>query len=220
MIYLTSLKSQLQGDVPASNGVPSTEQYEQAAKDAVADLSRKVPLHRLTTLSIVSGTASYALPADFYKLIRLQALGVPAGSGIYNTPQGLVPFGPDFQERVMLAGRTLTLSPTPGYTTTREMEYAALHVLDDDGAYPDLTDDVAAVAMLKARSLALRHKASVAANAGFRYQIGDEMVDKSGLAGTLLADVQAAEAEYQAAIASLQGTVTLRGRVDSWVRPC
>src|SRR4051812_19286525 len=105
-ITLASLVARLEADVPAVSSVPSADQYSQAVKDAVADLSRRASVTRVSTLTIVAGTASYALPSDFQRLIRLAQIGAvypltppPLGwgdswpnGGTIITPQGLIPF--------------------------------------------------------------------------------------------------------------------------------
>src|SRR5262245_59237861 len=105
-ILLADLVTRLQADVPAQSGVPTTAQYTQAVKDAVGDLSRRASVTRTATLSVVAGTASYALPADFVKFIRLSTIGVAQGN-IWNTPVGLVPLSGQTRETYTIVGGSL-----------------------------------------------------------------------------------------------------------------
>ncbi len=168
-ITLASLIARLTADVPADNGVPSTAQYTQAVKDAVADLSRRASVTRQATLAIVAGTADYPLPSDFQTLIRLSAIGVPYpqsssidyGGGVLVTPSGLVPFSSSYREQLMVAGDTLTIYPTPTVSASRQLVYAAGDALSEDGtAYPTLTEDRAAIALLLASATCLERLAS------------------------------------------------------------
>jgi hypothetical protein len=64
-VTLADLVSRLQADVPARNGVPSPAQYEQAVEDAVEGYGLRRPMQKTSDVAVVSGTASYGLPADF-----------------------------------------------------------------------------------------------------------------------------------------------------------
>jgi hypothetical protein len=202
-IALADLAAQLDADVPALNGTPSAAQYAQAVTDAVADLGRRAPLTRVATLSIASGTASYALPADFVRLIRLTSLSSPSGGLMSGA--GLVPVGRCATERHTIAGGQITFSPTPAYTLDRELWYAATYLLDEDDAYADLTDDRAQIAMLRARALALGLQAARAAADAWKHQAGPEAVDKTAQAPTLRAAAQDWQDQYEAAIKVLNG---------------
>lgn len=181
-ISLASLVKRLQTAVPESNGVP--EDYEQLVKDAVTKLGEDVPLICTATLSLVKGTASYALPDDFLFMIDLPCLA--GSSGVVIGDGGLIPLAADYSEDYAIAGNQVTFSPTPTYTTSRDYRYAATYALVN-GAYPRLTQNGARVALLYAQHLALMEQATPAAGKGWKYQIGDEMVDKSNQ-GTKLRD--------------------------------
>ena len=74
------------------------------------------------------------------------------------TSGALVPvtrLGQRVPESYTVIGGTMTLVPTPTYSTTRRLWYQAIHVLDDNNDYPNMDDQWASVAMLKARSLVL-----------------------------------------------------------------
>jgi hypothetical protein len=124
---------------------------------------------------------------------------------VLNTADGLIPMSSTFKERVMVQGSSLVISPTPTYSATRRLWYAAKHVLDGGEAYPAMTDTDARVVLLKAQALALGLQANVVAGSGWRYRIGDEEVDKSRLGGGLRDQAQAKEAEYRAALEAMGG---------------
>lgn len=207
-ITLASLVEQLQADVPPIQGVPTAAQYTQAVIDAVADLGRRVPVTKVATLAIVSGTASYVLPADFARLIRLASLTAPDGVLVTDV---LIPVPRSARERWTIAGTTITFYPTPASTLDRALWYAATHVRDVDDTYTDLTDDRAQVALLKARATALTLQATTAAPLSYRATLGDQAVDKQRVAEALRSAATAWDAQYQATVARLVGTVGVRG---------
>ena len=181
-ISLAFLIKRLQTAVPESNGVP--EDYEQLVKDAVTKLGEDVPLIAQATLTIIKGTASYTLPDDFLFMIDLPT--TQGSSGVIVGDNGLIPLSADYSEDYAIAGNQVTFYPTPTYTATRDYRYAATYALVN-GAYPRLTQNGARVALLYAQHLALMEQATPAAGKGWKYQIGDEMVDKSNQ-GTKLRD--------------------------------
>jgi hypothetical protein len=200
-IALATLVARLQADAPARDGVPSETQYELAVRDAVEDYGVRRPMQQVADVAVTSGVASYALPADFVKLIRFESL--LAAGGVLNTPDGLIPVSATFRERVMVQGDSLVISPTPTYSATRRLWYGAKHVLDESEVYPLMTEADARVVLLKAQALALGLQANSQAGAGWRYRIGDEEVDKSKLGSGLREQAQAKEAEYRAALEAM-----------------
>ena len=213
-IALSTLSSRLQGDVAARNSVPSSTQYEQCVRDAVADFSRRAPMQKVTTIAVVSGTASYALPADFMKIIRF-ALALNVQAGILNTASGIIPVAGTFKERVMVQGNALVIYPTPLYTMTRELWYMAGYVLDSSYSYPDLTDEAASIVMLKARAEAMGLQANDAAKESWSYTIGDESVTKTNLGPQMREQVKAVETQYLAAVSKYIGQGIARGEAPS-----
>lgn len=196
-IDLETLTNRLAADVPARDGIPSADQYERCVTDAVADWSRRNSMERYVTISVVSGTATYTLPTDFLRVIRLVALGgvsdtVVTGGG------ALIPVPAGFSESYTIAGQTITFVPTPTYTLERELWYAAGHVLDDD-EYPYLTDDDVAVLMLLAQSKAIMLQANAASLQSYQYAFGDERVSKEKLADSLRAQAKELETQYREA---------------------
>lgn len=207
MTTLTSLVSMIEADVPALNGCPTTAQYSQAVRDAVADLGRRAPMTKVAHLAIVSGTASYALPADFSKLIRLTSLATPDGVLVTDV---LIPVPRSTSERHTIANFTITFHPTPAYTMDRALWYAATYALDGDD-YTDLTDDLAQIAMLKARAICLAHQASRAAPLSMRIKSGDDDADRTKVAATLREIAQSWQDQYDAAVKRLNGPTGMRG---------
>lgn len=214
-ITLASLVSRLTADVPAVSGVPSTAQYEQAVKDAIADLSRHASVTRIATLAIVAGTASYIVPSDFQALIRLAAIGAlyplesPAISwgadmsgGTFVTPQGLVPFSGSYREQITITGDRLTIYPTPQVSTNRQLVYAAGDAFVDDG-YPTLTEDRASIALLLAKATCLDRIATSPGGQALKITAGGDTVDFGQAATATRTQASGLRSEYLAAVASL-----------------
>jgi hypothetical protein len=178
---LADLIVELQEDVPAVDGVPSEAQYERAIKDAVIEFSRRCGLKKSATISIVAGTADYALPDDFLAMIEMES-PYDLEHQIVITPTGIIPFGSaatPFEEEITIRNKTLTIVPTPTYTVDRFLEYKAGWALDENSAY-DLTDDEVQIVMLKAKGICFDKLANAGAG-GFKYSVGNMSVDKSGM---------------------------------------
>lgn len=212
-IALNDLVYRAQSDVPVRNGIPSNAQYEQAVKDAVADYSSRRPLRKLATLSIVSGTATYDLPSDFLKVITLEALF--SQDDVLHTADGLVPVSATYEERYYIVAGQITFDPTPQYTVSRDLWYAAKHVLNVSDAYPDMVDEDTGVLMLKAQARCLAIQANAAAQEAWQYAIGDERVNKEKLAEALRSQAKALEQEYQAAVKTSVGPIGMRASYNS-----
>lgn len=216
-IALGDLVARLQADVPLRDGSPSTAQYEYAVKAAVADYARRRPMTRITTLSIVSGTATYNLPDDFQGIIKLDDF--TAQDGIIHTAAGIVPLSSDWNERYTVNGRTITFTPTPSYTLSRTLRYAAGHVLDSDDEYPYLTDEDVEILILKAQAAALRAQSLGLVTSGTgeitEYAIGDERVKKSSPSERLNSAAGALEAQYIEMVQRAVGATGARARYDT-----
>ena len=167
---------------------------------------------RVTTLNIVSGTATYALPADFRKFIRLTAW-FSQDSNVIVSGAGLIPMPQGWKERHTINGLTITFIPTPGYTLARQMEYTAGYVLDVASIYQDMTDDIAAMVMLKAAAIALTLQANAATKESWSYTIASESVSKTQLANSFRDQAKLLDAQYLDAVKTYIGTVGLRGEV-------
>jgi hypothetical protein len=214
-VTLATLTERLQADVPARSGVPTEAQYERLVKDAVADYSRRKPMEKVTTLTIVSGTADYTLPDDFLFAIKLESLWHP--DGVIHSTSGLIPVSATYDETYTVAGLTMTFHPTPRYNTTRDLRYAAAHVLNDSDAYASMTEADARIVLLKAAELALTLQARAAAISGemVEYQIGDERVKRASAADSLTKRADFARSDYEAAVAAVIGPVGVRAAYDS-----
>lgn len=212
-IALSRLVTDLASDVPQRSSVPDERQYERAVRAAVTDYGRRRPLRKLTTLSIVSGTAAYTLPDDFLKVIVLEALWSP--DGVLVSSEGLIPVSQTYEERYYITGLTMTFDPTPQYTTTRDLWYAAGYVLGDDETYSDLTEEDAEIVLLKARANALRVQGNAIAGDILSYQIGDERVEKGKTVEALRGAAKGLEDEYKTRIAAAVGPVGSRATY-SW----
>lgn len=205
-VALNALVTRLQSAVPARNSVPSADDYEQHVKDAVLQLSTDVPLLRVATLSIVANTATYNLASDFLFLIELE--GVASADGVLISDAGLIPVSAMWEEETYIDGTTITFDPTPTYTMSRDYRYAAIYELtgvDPDETYARMNQNGARLALLYAQYLALTQQANVVAGDGWRYQIGDEMVDKTRQGQGLLTQGQGLLTQYQGAIQSQKG---------------
>ena len=206
---LAALVAKVTAAVPTRNGAPSADQYEGCVQDAAEDLSARMSHQKVVTLSIVAGTGSYALPSDFLRAIRIEAL--LATDGVLISDVGLIPVDAAWEELHTYAGQTLTITPTPVYTTSRRLWYVAGHVLDDNEAYPDMTSQEGALVALKAQALALGLQANAALREGWRYQIGDELVDKAGLAAEFSKQAAALDEVYRRAVLAAVGPYGSRG---------
>lgn len=200
-ITLHALTARLTALVPALNSIPAD--YDQLVKDALAQLSADVPMLRTTTLAIVANTAAYDLPTDFVSLIELSASNVIGGIAVTNA--GLVPVSSDYEEYYDLTGNQIVIVPTPTHASTRTLRYAAGHVLDSSDAYPRLNENAARIALLYGQYLALMAQANSVAPAGWRYSIGDEMIDKSNQGKALATQAEGLLKQYTAAVKSQKG---------------
>lgn len=200
-VSLATMALRLERLVPALNGVP--DDYDRLVKDAVEQISSDVPMTKTMALAMVSGTAVYDLPSDFRFLISLESLARPGGVIIGNG--GLIPVASAFEEHYDVEGNRIVFTPTPTYSLSRTLRYGAGHVLDGNESYPRLTENGARIALLYAQHLALMAQANTVAPAGWKYQIGDEMVDKSGQSGKLREQADGLLEQYQAAVKPLKG---------------
>lgn len=182
----------------------SEAQLEEAVRTAVTLFSSKAGMIKRGQLAVVAGTAAYDLPTDALSVIRLESLQSRGHTMV--TGQGLIPLGHTMQkETYTVAGKRITLLPTPAYTATRYIHYRAGHVLDANDVYPDMTDEVADIVMLRAQANALRVLAVASAPAGWRYSIGDVMVDKSNLSRAIREEAQSLDQQFNEAVAAYIG---------------
>jgi hypothetical protein len=212
MILLSDLVSRLMEDCPADAGVPSETQYERAVKNAIIDFGERAGRTKRATLQIVADTASYELPDDFLKIVKMSSL--MSEGDIINSAQGLIPVTPGYCEEYLINGLTITFYPTPAYSLAREYRYKAGWALSVDSlsgeVYDDLTEREAKIIMLLAQSLA-KQKIENALGGGFSYRQGDVTVDTTGEANSLKASAERLKADYLAAVDAYNGTVLVMG---------
>jgi len=123
--------------------------------------------------------------------------------------EGLIPLDMSAPAEIaMVNGRTLTIYPTPGYSTTRRVWYRAVHSLDENDVYPAMEADVASLIHIKAQANAWRIICGhVSRSQGWKYQMGDVMIDKTKVAESLGGWVSALDVEFEKRIARRIGTV-------------
>lgn len=201
-IALATLVGRLEAAAPQRNGLPAD--YEQVARDAVAQLGSDVPVISSAPLAIVPGQSTYDLPADFGQMIALElfatASGVDMTTGFLVAGVGALAT----TERLYVEGDTLRIEPTPTYSATRTLRYAGGYALVND-AYPRLTENGARIALLYAQHLVLMAQAADAAAAGWKYQIGDEMVDRSQHGNAVQKAADSVLKQYLSAVTQLKG---------------
>ena len=205
-VSLAELVSRLQAAVPPRDDVPSVTDYERHVKDAVLQLAQDGPLQRTVELAIVSGTATVDLPADFLFVIELPSLH--QADGVLVSDSGLIPVPATWQECYEIVDGQITFFPTPTYTLPRTLRYAAGYTFSGEPGseqYTGLTQNGARMALLYAQYLALTQQANPAAGDGWRYQIGDEMVDKSNQGRNLMGQAERVLGEYQRAVQGQKG---------------
>lgn len=208
-VALADLVTRIQADIPQQNSIPTDDQYEQAILSAVADYGARRPLRRSYTLPVAAGTATYAMPDDFLALIELPPLATAENDVIAGAT--LIPTAGMYgrQERVWVEHQALTISPTPQYTLDRILWYAAAHELDDNSEYPYMTAADVELVMLRAQAILLNLLANQGALQAWSYRLGDESVDKRGIAAALRAQAADLQAQYEQAVATAVGPVIL-----------
>lgn len=199
-VQLATLAARLERAVPRRNGQP--DDYDQLVQDAVAQLGRDVPMISSATLTIVAGTEAYTLPADFQIFIGLDPLATPGGVNLSSGRIMVVPG--DFTERVYVEGDKIRFELAPTYSASRLLRYGAGYTLVQ-GAWARLSENGARIALMYAQHLALMAQAADAATGAWKYQIGDEMVDKSKAGSALSDQADGFHKQYQAAVRQLRG---------------
>ena len=213
-VALNLLVQRVVADVPARDGIPSLEQAQIAVVNAARALGWRQSLVRYSTIAVVSGTATYSLPADFVELIQLDS-PVSASGSVIVSGAGLIPVPQSWQETYAIANRQITFYPTPQYTLVRNIEYKAGYVLDASNVYTNMDEDAEEPIVHKACAECLYLQANKAAADAWQYQVGDERVSKEKLASELRAQAQALEKKFEAAIAGGIGQVGMRATYPS-----
>jgi uncharacterized protein YfiM (DUF2279 family) len=210
---LSDLVAQLEADVPAEGGVPSTTQYENAIKDAVQDFSERCGVEQISTLTIVSGTTTYTLPADFLRMIRLETIA-DLGEGVLHSAQGLIPVSTTWCEKYTFRNGQITIYPIPRYSMARDFHYKAAWIgtnIEADGSiaadidYETMGDREARIVLLKAKALASTKKANAQASDGIKYSFGAVSEDLSGASASYQKDAETFESEYLDACKNYNG---------------
>jgi len=209
-MLLSELVALVESDVPAEDGVPSELQYEQAVKDAVMDFSEQCGLTQVGTLNVVSGTATYALPADFLKLIKLESF---AGEGVMHSAEGLIPLSASWTERHTIRNGRITFYPVPRYTMARCFSYKAAWILTpaddeyDNDEYETLGEREGRIVVLKAKAIASTKKRDAQAGSNIKYSFGAVSEDLSGNSEGIDKDIKTYESDYEKAWKRYNGTV-------------
>jgi len=207
MTTLAALIAELQSEVPAVDSVPTTAQYTQAIKDAVNDFSRRCGLAKIGSISVVSGTATYALPTDFMKLISMDALtGV---EGVLIATSGLIPLSKNWDETWTIVNQQITFYPTPSYSLTRYFKYKAAWILtgtNPNETYAALGDNEKDIIMLKAKGSCYEKLSNATASNGpLRYSFGAVSEDLSGNVENYQKKMYALHGDYVAACEDYNG---------------
>lgn len=198
---LPALRNRLMALISDLNGRPTPYQYSEAVSQAVTMVSQRLPRKKQVLLNILSGTETYALPADFLFEIVLEDIVQPGGVG-YSSSGKLIAFARDFEETHYVDGKNLVFVPTPFYTAQRRLWYGAGYFPDENQIYQGLAEDIAQIILLKAQELILRVQARDAGSSegGFSYQLGDVRVDKKSKSTNFASLATAKETEYERAI--------------------
>ena len=214
-MLLSELVERLQADVPAEYGVPSEEQYQHAIEDAVRDFSERCGVEQIGSLSIVSGTATYDLPEDFLKLIKLTTL---TGEGVLHSTSGqLIPVPATWCEKYTIRNGQITFHPIPRYTLTRDIYYKAAWILtnvDEDyggGDYETLGEREARIVLLKARSIALSKQVNSLSGQVLKYSLGAVSIDKGSVVEEKRRKSETFEDEFEKACDKYNGQTVLYG---------
>ena len=203
MSTLDDLVALLQQEVPAVDSVPSEAQYEQAIKDAAMDFSRRCGLMKFGELSIVSGTATYALPNDFQKLVTLESLvGV---DGVIISNSGIIPVSANWDETFVIVNKQITFKPTPTYSLTRDFKYKSAWIFDGSEELLDAGDEEIRIILLKAAAICFEKQSNASAGAMTRYSFGAVSVEMGSASASQASDQSTKEKQYEAACEQYNG---------------
>lgn len=201
---LAELMERLDGAVPVRNGIPSAEQRQAALFDAVEALNHRAPRTKIASLAVVAGQDTYNLPADFILLIKIDNLATP--EGILISDYGLIPLpASGWSEEYTISGQAITFYPTPSYSTTRRITYAAGHIMDEDDEFADLARAEGAAILLHAQAACLTLQANAAAQKAWQYQLGDERVSMERLSAELREQARELERQFNVTTERLSG---------------
>lgn len=202
---LAELMERLSGAVPVRDGIPSAEQRQAALFEAVDAFNRRTPRTKISSLHITAGQASYSLPDDFILLIKIDSLAMP--NGVFVSDQGLIPLvASGWSEQYTITAQTVTFYPTPGYSTTRQITYAAGHILDEEDQYSEMSKAEAGAVLLHAQAACMTLQANAAAQKAWQYQLGDERVSMERLSSELREQARELDRQFIVSASRLSGT--------------
>lgn len=208
-IALSTLLERLRTDVPTSDDAPTDPQYVRAIQEAIANFNNRATRVKAATISVVSGTAEYALPADFVKLIGFAPLAQP-GSRLLITETGLIPLSHAFEEIVTIEGDQLVIDPTPTYALERRLKYGAGHIettVDGAQVYAEMGEREAEIILMLAKSLAWETIANAMAGTVTKTTLGDASFTYADPAASAQGKADDLHGKYEAAVARYIGTV-------------
>jgi len=153
MTSLVSLVTRIEQQLPSLDGIPTSTQMVEAVMAAVTDFSRRAGRGAVTDVTLQDRVATYPLPNDFLKFIRVESAG--------EYPMVATSFP---NHLIDPSSRTMTLHPVPGTLasattpgTTWRVHYLASYVLED-GVFVGLGDTEASIVLLKALSYAIGYQ--------------------------------------------------------------
>ena len=209
-VRVAELSQQLQSLVPRDGSKPTADDYEVCIRQAINDYSQRRPIQRQTTLDIVSGTASYTLPDDFMKFVKIAR---PGGTDTaFVTGEGIIPLSTSgWDEEAEIVGQTITFYPTPAYNwSDRRLWYLAFHLEGDQGTFTTLTTIDASIFMKKAESLALLLLANVKAPTAQEYRLQSLSERREGPVQQLRKQAEACDKQYLEYIKTANQAATVR----------
>ena len=218
-ILLSDLVERLAADVPAEDSVPSNMQYEKAVQDAVRDFSERCGLEQIAELSIVPGTATYDLPADYLKMIALESFA--SADGVIISAQGIIPISANWEEQHTIRNEQITFYPTPTFTMARELRYKAAWIGTDieaessgdeaDTDYETMSEREARIVLLKAQANALGKQSNALSGQTLKYSLGAVSVDKGSTIDEKRRKADSFNDDYLAACDKYNGQVAMQG---------
>jgi hypothetical protein len=159
----------------------------------------------------VSGTGSYAMPADFLKLVSFD--DIFEGSTIVQPGGKLIATNMTMQEELhWFDGANLVISPTPQYTLTRYFQYKARHVKDGSDNYSELGEEEAEIALISAQKHLLVMLSSTRAFDGFSFTFGDVRIDKSNAVKSFADAIQLLDRQFDERMKKYAPTTGVRAR--------
>lgn len=201
-MLLSELVERLAEDVPAEDGVPSVTQYQNAVRDAIRDFSERCGLEQVSTIQIVSGTATYDLPSDFVSLISFPKFA--SFGGVIHTEEGMIPIGDAtlWVERHSIRNGQITLFPVPRYRLLRQIRYKAAWIAtaiegdSGDEDFETLGEREARIVLLKAKSIAMNKLSNAQAGSAIKYSFGAVSEELDGGAESTQSTAELMENEY------------------------